>query len=174
MRVQGKVWGTTSPLFNLNNVEIHHLNIHKGGYCSQHRHIAKFNKFIVLKGSLAVVISKDYGTSIQDDRTVLSPGQELDVRPGEYHYFEALEDSEVLEVYWVSLEVDDIDRRNHGGANFAQKTNGYFPQADFPDIAIEQISHRDLINLSRKNNRNATRSNRKARRDVRKVRQTLP
>ena len=29
--------------------------------------------------------------------------------------FEALEDTEAIEVYWVELEADDIKRVNHGG-----------------------------------------------------------
>lgn len=115
MIVHGKAWGSTSPIFEKNNVEMHYLNINKGGYCSTHFHQFKFNKFIVIKGELKVIINRDYGAEKHDDITVLTHGQEITVSPGDYHSFEALTDCEVLEVYWVELNATDIIRKNHGG-----------------------------------------------------------
>lgn len=115
MQVQGKVWGASYPLFSKNNVEMAAISIKKGGYCSKHLHQAKYNKFIVNKGKLKVTIWKDYGKEILADVTVLLSGMEHTVAPGEYHMFEALEDTEALEIYWVELDSNDIRRVDHGG-----------------------------------------------------------
>lgn len=115
MIVQGKVWGHTKPLFLKNNVEIHHLHIQKGGYCSVHKHISKFNRFIVLKGKLKVTVRKHYVTEILEDVTILEPNMETTVPPGDFHMFEALEDTECLEIYWVELNSNDIERITYGG-----------------------------------------------------------
>jgi mannose-6-phosphate isomerase-like protein (cupin superfamily) len=115
MEIQGKVWGNTSTVFKKNNVEVHHINIKKGGFCSKHLHSAKFNYFRVLKGLLKIKVWKDYGSAELVDETTLSAGQEMTVAPGEYHQFEALEKTEALEIYWVQLESDDIQRVDHGG-----------------------------------------------------------
>ena len=115
MIIQGKVWGNTSPIFERNNVEVHYLNINQGGFCSTHQHRFKYNKFIVMSGTLKVTVTKDYQYSTQDDITILGEGQEMTVSPGEDHSFEALEDCVVLEIYWVELNASDIVRKNHGG-----------------------------------------------------------
>lgn len=115
MIIQSKAWGNTKPLFLKNNVEIHHLHIDKGGYCSVHRHASKFNQFIVLKGKLKVTIRKNYLTDIIEDVTILEQNMETTVSPGEFHTFEALEDTECLEIYWVQLNPNDIERITYGG-----------------------------------------------------------
>lgn len=112
MIIQGKVWGKTSPIFNKNNVELHVIAIEKGGFCSNHCHKHKFNKFVVLNGKLKVTITKDYGLH---DVTILEAGQECTVAPGEFHKFEALERTEALELYWVELNEKDIVRVDVGG-----------------------------------------------------------
>lgn len=115
MIIQGKVWGHTSPLFNKNNTELHLVHINKGGFCSRHLHKFKFNKFVVISGKLKVTIWKDYGTSTLEDVSIVSAAQECTVPPGNFHKFEALEDTLALEVYWVELNEDDIVRADHGG-----------------------------------------------------------
>ncbi len=115
MNIQGKVWGETVPLFNQNNVEVHFVKIKKGGYCSKHCHKAKYNKFLVLHGELKVSIWKDYGTETLEDISIVRTGQECTVSPGDFHRFEAIEDTQALEIYWVDLRVDDIVRQDHGG-----------------------------------------------------------
>ena len=59
MNKQGKIWGETSPIFNKNNVEIHRIEIKKGGYCSKHKHEHKFNAFFVEKGKLQISVWKN-------------------------------------------------------------------------------------------------------------------
>ncbi len=112
---QGKVWGTTQPLFNKNNVEIHRIETDKGGYCSKHKHQYKYNCFYVEKGKLKITAWKnDYNLV---DITILSTGEATTVPPGEYHVFEALEDSVCYEIYWVEISESDIIREDHGGTS---------------------------------------------------------
>jgi len=112
-RIQGKVWGETWPVFFRNNVEIHRIKVKAGGYCSTHRHRAKFNQFCVLSGILDVFVAKaDYDLT---DRTSLHHGETMTVAPGEFHHFKAVEDTDALEVYWTELREDDIERQTVGG-----------------------------------------------------------
>ena len=110
--IQGKIWGNTQNIFNKNNVEIHRIEIDKGGYCSKHKHIHKYNAFFVENGSLEISIwKKDYELC---DKTTISDTQMTVVSPGEEHMFRALEDTVAYEIYWVEL-TNDIVRSNHGG-----------------------------------------------------------
>ncbi len=110
--VQSKLWGHTQCIFVGPFSEHHYLKINKGGYCSEHYHQHKWNRFFLISGSLKVIIYKENG----QDETVLQPGNFTDVPPGEYHKFEALEDCECLEIYWTDdLQPDDISRRSTGG-----------------------------------------------------------
>lgn len=122
MIIQGKVWGHTTPLFNMNNVELHIAEIKKGGYCSKHKHAHKYNRFVVLKGKLKVTIWKEYASETLQDVSILGISQECTVSPGDYHKFEALEDCTVLEIYWVCLSESDIIRNDHGGIYHAPQT----------------------------------------------------
>jgi len=111
--IQGKIWGHTQPLFNKNNVEIHRIETKKGGHCSKHKHIHKYNMFYVESGKLKVVAWKNDYDLI--DETILTKDQHTTISPNEYHKFEALEDSIVYEIYWVSLLTNDIERLDCGG-----------------------------------------------------------
>lgn len=115
MEILGKVWGQTSPIFCKNNVEIHRIEGRKGGYCSKHRHWAKFNMFFMEKGKLKITVVKDYGSGVLDDITIIGPGQHTIVPPGQYHQFEILEDCIAYEIYWVELDPSDIERETIGG-----------------------------------------------------------
>ena len=111
--IQGKIWGNTQSIFNKNNVEIHRIETKKGGFCSKHRHLHKYNMFYVESGKIKVINWKtDYDLV---DETIITSGQCTTTPPGEYHRFESLEDSVVYEIYWVTLEPSDIDREDHGG-----------------------------------------------------------
>lgn len=128
MNIEGKVWGNTSEIFHGNNVEVHRIFVNKGGYCSKHYHAAKFNSFFIESGKLKVKIWKKNYDLV--DETILEPRQMTTVRPGEYHLFEALEDTVAYEIYWVELRQDDIVRDNVGGMeNFRpQKREAQKPQ----------------------------------------------
>ena len=112
--LQGKRWGTTRCVYVHNNSEIWEIDIRKGGYCSEHCHSHKWNRFVVFSGKLKVSIF--LGDSLgPTDETVLSAGDCTDVPPGVWHVFEALEDVKGIEVYWLTLDSDDIIRRTTGG-----------------------------------------------------------
>jgi mannose-6-phosphate isomerase-like protein (cupin superfamily) len=115
--VFGKHWGTTQPLLEFNGVELHYIKAKKDGYCSEHYHRFKWNRFIVLEGKMKVTV---FEKSPEDkgeiaDETFLEAGMCTDVPPEKYHIFEALEDSVALECYWVELDKHDIVRRTVGG-----------------------------------------------------------
>jgi quercetin dioxygenase-like cupin family protein len=113
MNIQGKIWGQTQCLFFKNNVEIHRIEIKKDGFCSKHKHEHKYNAFFVEKGKIKIKIWKNNYDLV--DETIISTGQITTVEPGEYHLFEALEESIVYEIYWVELLQNDIKRENIGG-----------------------------------------------------------
>ena len=113
MSLQGKVWGSTELLLNRGNVEVQRLEIKKNGYCSKHKHNAKYNMFYVEEGSLQIEVWKnDYDLC---DITTLKKGQSTIIPPREYHKFTALKDCTVYEIYWVELETHDIEREDCGG-----------------------------------------------------------
>jgi len=108
----GKVWGDTHLLEANGVLEFHRINIRQGGTCSKHRHRFKWNGFYVVSGRLLIRVWKnDYDLV---DETVLGPGEYTRVPPGEYHQFEALEDTVALELYWAQFDHDDIERQDHG------------------------------------------------------------
>lgn len=114
MNIQGKVWGTTSILFNKNNVEINRITCTKGGYCSKHKHESKYNMFFVEKGSLEISVWKNNYDLI--DKTIIKTQQNCIVDPGEYHIFKCLEsDTVAYEIYWVEIDKNDIERETVGG-----------------------------------------------------------
>jgi len=109
----GKVWGETRDIFEKSDVSLKHISCKEGFKCSVHKHESKFNQFYVLSGWIFINVWKNDYDLI--DYTELGPGDITIVKPGEFHDFEALEDSEVLEIYWVELREDDIVRNTVGG-----------------------------------------------------------
>lgn len=110
--IQSKFWGQTQCIFVGSFSETHFLRIKKGGFCSEHRHLNKWNRFFLISGKLRVIIYRPDG----QDETILESGHFTDVPPGNFHKFEAIENCECLEIYWVdNLDVTDIDRRTVGG-----------------------------------------------------------
>lgn len=116
MDKSGKYWGVTRRLFFQNNVEMHYMEITPGGYCSEHRHKHKFNRFIVLEGALKVISWKS-GDDQEPDYVVLKSGDECTIKPGIFHKFETFDENscKAIEVYWTELSPDDIERRSIGG-----------------------------------------------------------
>ncbi len=113
--MQGKIWGCTESIFNDDHVEIHRIEANKGGYSSFHIHKYKYNLFYVESGKLKISVKKnEYDLT---DETVISKGQKTVVKPGEYHKFEALENTIAYEIYYVKLLPSDISRENSGGKN---------------------------------------------------------
>jgi len=120
MDKSGKYWGTTRRVFFQNNVEVHYLEIDDGGYCSEHKHEHKFNRFIMIEGRLKVVSWKS-GDDEEPDFVYLNPGDECTIKPEIYHKFENANTDggicRVIEIYWTELNPDDICRRLVGGCD---------------------------------------------------------
>ncbi len=117
MTKQGKVWGETTEFFRNALASAHHLSIKKGGYCSKHSHTHKHNLFYVISGLLKISIWRldTEFVTLEEDITIIALGQSAAVPPGFFHKFEALEDTECIEVYQVFLEDPDIERETMGG-----------------------------------------------------------
>ena len=112
MNRQGKNWGYTTEFFRNAMVSAYHLEINKGGYCSEHYHEHKYNLFYVTKGELEIAIWRDDKIP---DITVLKAGQQATVPPGFYHKFKGITECECIEIYQVLLIEPDIYRRTQGG-----------------------------------------------------------
>lgn len=113
----GKVWGITQLVFSYNDTEGHIIFVNKGGYCSNHSHASKWNRFHVIEGELIITQFSEEDGAIEDS-TILGPGETTDVGPGIRHKFEATKDTIAIEFYWVPLDPEDIDRHGtEGGKN---------------------------------------------------------
>lgn len=110
--IEGKVWGQTELIEANSSLEFHRIEIKKGGTCSKHKHRYKWNGFFVESGSLLVRVWKNNYDLV--DETVLHKGQYTRVAPGEYHQFEALEDTIAFELYWANFDHEDIERDTVG------------------------------------------------------------
>lgn len=112
--IQGKVWGSTRTIFDKNNVMINYLVLDKGhAWCSKHHHQHRYNMFYLISGKVKISTWKnDYDLV---DEVILEPEQGTAVSFGEKHRFEVLEDSVMLEIYWVELDPKDIVRDTVGG-----------------------------------------------------------
>ena len=104
---QGKAWGYTTMIFENLNVEVHVIEIEKGGYCSIHAH-DKINIFYVVSGKLKV---KTWVENKLTDISEVNAGQMTAVYTDFEHQFEALEKTICIEVYHIFLKPGDIRRR---------------------------------------------------------------
>ncbi len=109
---QGKNWGDTETIFANGIVSVHFLNVKKGGFCSEHLHKRKTNKFHVIEGELEISIWQDEKTI---DKTILRDGQSTNIPFGVWHKFKGLTDVQCIEIYEVKFSDDDIERRTQGG-----------------------------------------------------------
>lgn len=111
--ITGKVWGDTSVLIQTPLVELHKINIKAGYRCSEHKHEHKWNGFYVISGVLEIHVAKNnYDLT---DITTLRAGDFTTVRPGEFHWFNCVEDCVALELYYPEAISEDIVRRSVGG-----------------------------------------------------------
>lgn len=110
-----KIWGQTRCLARGHGFEVHELNIRRGGYCSRHKHSAKWNQFFVLSGTLGVRYYDPTGD--EDEMHNLGRDCSLLVPPGQLHRFEShLSDVHCMEIYWTDpVDPDDIQRLDEGG-----------------------------------------------------------
>lgn len=114
-QIRGKIWGSSCCLFDKGNMEIHRIEVHQGGFCSEHMHKYKWNAFFVETGCLEITVYREDAGKPIEDRTRLSGGESTYVEPGLYHKFTAIEPTVAFEFYWTELPKDDIIRREVGG-----------------------------------------------------------
>lgn len=114
MMTEGKVWGTTAEVYRDAMTAVHLLRIKAGGRSSEHRHIFKTNRFIVLDGEVLIRVWRGGEGTPLVDKTVLRAGSEFEVEAGIWHSFEARADSTMVEIYRASLRDPDIERRTQG------------------------------------------------------------
>lgn len=110
--IEGKVWGKTELIEANSSLEFHRIEIKAGGTCSKHKHKYKWNGFFVESGKLSIRVWKNNYDLV--DETIISAGQYTRVSPGEYHQFEALEDTVAFELYWANFDHEDIERETIG------------------------------------------------------------
>ena len=112
MNKQSKIWGITSEILKNAFVEVHRLEIKKGGLSSEHIHQFKTNAFYVESGKIAVKQFQDNGLV---DITTLSSGDFIEILPNIKHQFEGIDNSVVFEVYYpIEIGAVDIIRYTQG------------------------------------------------------------
>lgn len=109
----GKIWGETELIHSNGVLEYHRIVVKKNGFCSKHKHEFKWNGFFVESGKLSIKVWKNNYDLM--DETILSAGDFTQIKPGEYHTFEALEDTIAFELYWAEFDHNDIVRESVGG-----------------------------------------------------------
>lgn len=111
-----KVWGTTARVMAHPVFEEYIIRGVKGGFCSKHRHVHKWNHFHVVNGELIVRVWWKDGNPEKPDKRHLLRGQGVSIPPGVFHQFEVVEDgTEAIEIYWANVDPDDIEREYEGG-----------------------------------------------------------
>lgn len=110
----GKVWGITELIHANGVLEFHRIEANAGKFCSKHLHKTKWNGFFVEKGRLLIRVWKNNYDLV--DETILEDGDFTAVGPGEFHQFEALEDTVAFELYWAEFDHNDIERETVGGS----------------------------------------------------------
>jgi len=102
-----KIWGERRRIIKNDLVEVDHLIIKKDGFCSVHSHKHKSNKFYIISGKC--IIKSEYG------EVVLNANEYFDVHPPLKHQFIALEDTIMVEVAYIKIDPEDINRIKQGG-----------------------------------------------------------
>lgn len=108
--LEGKTWGKTKCILMNPFCEAHHVNALRGGVCSKHSHLFKTNLFFVIRGKLLI---RTWKNNLVDD-IILTDGEYTSVKPNQLHLFEALEDTEFMEIYYPEGIKDDIKREIDG------------------------------------------------------------
>lgn len=112
-----KPWGKSHCVFNNGLFESHVIYVSKGGFCSQHYHEHKYNRFYVISGMLNVIeyLNKDDTTKVLENTITLEAMDFYDIKPGVLHKFHAITDVVACEIYWPFHSNEDIIRKTTGG-----------------------------------------------------------
>ena len=101
-----KCWGRNTEILKNNTDSVNFLELVKGGVCSWHFHRHKNNTFYLISGKVLI--------KTEHNEIVLEPGNSILVQAPLKHQFEALEDSKMIEVMFVSYDPADIIRETQG------------------------------------------------------------
>lgn len=101
-----KSWGKTDLIFDHNSIHIYYANIDKGKSCSKHYHRKKNNIIYVTEGFIQINMW-DNGVFKKLD---LKTGDIIDIPSGQWHQFIAQEASNIIEIYYYSIDHEDIIR----------------------------------------------------------------
>lgn len=130
MGIEQKAWGTVRHVVVNSKLAISHLNIRAGTRCSKHYHNYRFNAFYVLEGgplvveewaSLSEYYRKDNISIVGQPAKshILLAGHSIVIPIRTVHRFRALDECEVIEVYYPismgAVKLDDIHRFDEGG-----------------------------------------------------------
>lgn len=119
MTPKRKPWGMQTPKLREPAVHVDEIEVNRGGYCSIHKHVGKYNLFIVTSGLLCVTQYED-PLKCPNRFDLLGPGKQVLVPAKAWHRFACLEDCLCQEIYWPSygntgVADDDIVRKRVGG-----------------------------------------------------------
>jgi len=106
-----KIWGERWLIRQDSTHVVSFLKVKEGFRCSWHSHKEKYNLFVVLEGALKIVV-EEMG---EKRETILQSGECLTIKPGQWHEFQGIKYSEVIEEMYVEYKESDIKRQNEGG-----------------------------------------------------------
>ena len=108
MQRELKVWGERWTIRQDSTHRTAYLELLPFRRCSWHRHIQKWNTFVVVYGAVEI--------RTQEGHIVLKRGECCTIKPGEWHEFRTYEArSAMLEEMYVEYSEDDIERVRLGG-----------------------------------------------------------
>jgi quercetin dioxygenase-like cupin family protein len=106
MPIIEKPWGKTLLVFDNETIHIYLAWINRDGFCSKHYHKNKHNLFFLQSGSIIV---KTWDTDIINEHKLLA-GDKILVKNNTWHQFLATEESILLEIYYSTIDHEDIIR----------------------------------------------------------------
>ena len=106
MNIIEKSWGKTVLVFDNETIHIYLAWIKPEGFCSKHYHKNKNNLFFVQSGSIIV---KTWDKDTINEYKLLA-GDKILVNNNVWHQFIATEESIILEIYYSTIDHEDIIR----------------------------------------------------------------
>ena len=106
-----KVWGERWLIRKDSTHAVSYLKIRKGYRCSWHNHQTKYNLFVVIKGTLGIIV-EELG---KKRKIELKQGECLTIPPGQFHEFYGATKCQCIEEMYVEYDESDINRIKVGG-----------------------------------------------------------
>lgn len=106
MQRELKIWGERWLVRKDSTHAVSYLEIKRGYRCSWHTHTTKYNLFVVIEGTLQLVI-EEMGEKYA---VTLTRGESFVIKPGQSHEFQGITDCSVIEEMYVEYEEGDIQR----------------------------------------------------------------